>query len=175
MKEPEHKNMGKSSMSFLTALSLSFNNLKTKKARTLLTSFAGSIGIIGIALILSLSTGVNKYIKNVEEETLSEYPLQIQSTGFSLASMSLGMADSEKNTESDDGNAKTDKENSGDKVKVIKMVTNMFSTMASNDLEALKSILMKETVELSSILQRWSILIISVRRFLRKMKTGYVR
>ena len=71
---------------------------KTKKARTLLTSFAGSIGIIGIALILSLSTGVNKYIKNVEEETLSEYPLQIQSTGFSLASMSLGMADSEKDT-----------------------------------------------------------------------------
>lgn len=141
LKEPEHKNMGKSSMSFLTALSLSFNNLKTKKARTLLTSFAGSIGIIGIALILSLSTGVNKYIKNVEEETLSEYPLQIQSTGFSLASMSLGMADSEKNTESDDGNAKTDKENSGDKVKVIKMVTNMFSTMASNDLEALKKYL----------------------------------
>ena len=141
LKEPEHKNMGKSSMSFLTALSLSFNNLKTKKARTLLTSFAGSIGIIGIALILSLSTVVNKYIKNVEEETLSEYPLQIQSTGFSLASMSLGMADSEKNTESDDGNAKTDKENSGDKVKVIKMVTNMFSTMASNDLEALKKYL----------------------------------
>ena len=60
---PEHKNMGKSSMSFLTALSLSFHNLKTKKARTLLTSFAGSIGIIGIALILSLSAGVNDYMK----------------------------------------------------------------------------------------------------------------
>ena len=80
MKEPEHKNMGKASMSFLTALSLSFNNLKTKKARTLLTSFAGSIGIIGIALILALSNGVNAYIKSIEEETLSEYPLQIQST-----------------------------------------------------------------------------------------------
>ena len=78
MKEPEHKNMGKASMSFLTALSLSFNNLKTKKARTLLTSFAGSIGIIGIALILALSNGVNAYIKSIEEETLSEYPLQIQ-------------------------------------------------------------------------------------------------
>ena len=85
--EPQHKNMGKSSMSFLTALSLSFNNLKTKKARTLLTSFAGSIGIIGIALILSLSTGVNAYIQTVEEETLSEYPLQIQSTGFDFTSM----------------------------------------------------------------------------------------
>ena len=71
MKEPEHKNMGKASMSFLTALSLSFNNLKTKKARTLLTSFAGSIGIIGIALILALSNGVNAYIKSIEEETLS--------------------------------------------------------------------------------------------------------
>ena len=67
----ENKNMGKTSMSFLTSLSLSFNNLKTKKGRTILTSFAGSIGIIGIALILSLSTGVNTYIKSVEEETLS--------------------------------------------------------------------------------------------------------
>ena len=82
MEPPQHRNMGKASMSFLTALSLSFNNLKTKKARTLLTAFAGSIGIIGIALILSLSTGVNDYIKDIEKETLSEYPLQIQSTGF---------------------------------------------------------------------------------------------
>ena len=63
---PQHKNMGHSSMSFLTALSLSFNNLRTKKGRTLLTSFAGSIGIIGIALILSLSTGVNEYIQSVK-------------------------------------------------------------------------------------------------------------
>ena len=85
--EPEHRNMGKASMSFLTALSLSFNNLRTKKARTLLTAFAGSIGIIGIALILSLSTGVNDYIEQVEEETLSEYPLQIQSTGFDFSSI----------------------------------------------------------------------------------------
>lgn len=90
--EPEHRNMGKSSMSFLTALSLSFNNLRTKKARTLLTSFAGSIGIIGIALILALSTGVNRYIQQVEEETLSEYPLQIQSTGLDLSSMMGGEA-----------------------------------------------------------------------------------
>ena len=87
LEAPEHRNMGKASMSFLTALALSFNNLRTKKARTLLTSFAGSIGIIGIALILSLSTGVNDYIKNVEEDTLSEYPLQIQSTGFDMTSM----------------------------------------------------------------------------------------
>ena len=73
------------------ALSLSFQNLRSKKARTLLTAFAGSIGIIGIALILSLSTGVNQYIESVEEDTLSEYPLQIQSSSLDLASMAAGM------------------------------------------------------------------------------------
>ena len=126
--EPQHKNMGKSSMSFLTALSLSFNNLKTKKARTLLTSFAGSIGIIGIALILSLSTGVNAYIQTVEEETLSEYPLQIQSTGFDFTSMM-----------SDGSGAGTEEEEG--EINVIQMVSNMFSTMDSNDLESLKTYL----------------------------------
>ena len=75
---PQHKNMGRSSMSYLTALALSFNNLRTKKARTLLTAFAGSIGIIGIALILSLSTGVNDYIKSIEEETLSNILCRFQ-------------------------------------------------------------------------------------------------
>ena len=77
----------RASMSFLTALTLSFNNLMTKKGRTILVAFAGSIGIIGIALILSLSNGVNKYIELVEEETLSEYPIQIQDTGFDLSSI----------------------------------------------------------------------------------------
>jgi putative ABC transport system permease protein len=70
LENPEHKNMGKASMSFMTALSLSFNNLRTKKGRTILTSFAGSIGIIGIALILSLSTGVNTYINNIQKDTM---------------------------------------------------------------------------------------------------------
>ena len=130
LKEPEHKNMGQSSMSFLTALSLSFNNLRTKKARTLLTSFAGSIGIIGIASILALSTGVNTYIHSVEEETLSEYPLQIQSTGFNFASSMMMSA----------GGSGEAQEESGD-VNVIQMVTDMFSTMGSNDLEALKEYL----------------------------------
>ena len=130
MEEPEHKNMGKASMSFLTALSLSFNNLRTKKARTLLTSFAGSIGIIGIALILSLSTGVNDYIKDIEKETLSEYPLQIQSTGFDFSSVLAG----------DEGMA-TDQEKKDGEVHVINMVTDMFSTLDSNDLESLKSYL----------------------------------
>ena len=125
MAPPVHKNMGKSSMSFFTALSLSFQNLKTKKARTLLTSFAGSIGIIGIALILSISNGVDKYITNMEEETLSEYPLQIQSTGVDLTSMMMGAATAQS--------GKKDGE-----VGVAQMVTNMFSKMNSNDLESLK-------------------------------------
>ena len=125
MAPPVHKNMGKSSMSFFTALFLSFQNLKTKKARTLLTSFAGSIGIIGIALILSISNGVDKYITNMEEETLSEYPLQIQSTGVDLTSMMMGAATAQS--------GKKDGE-----VGVAQMVTNMFSKMNSNDLESLK-------------------------------------
>ena len=123
LEEPEHRNMGRTSMSFLTALSLSFNNLRTKKARTILTSFAGSIGIIGIALILALSTGVNDYIQNMEEETLSEYPLEIQSTGFDLSSMMM--------TGSGSGG-------SSGEVNVIQMVTDMFSKMDSNDLKSLK-------------------------------------
>ena len=130
LEEPEHRNMGKASMSFLTALSLSFNNLRTKKARTLLTSFAGSIGIIGIALILALSNGVNAYIKSLETDTLAEYPLQIQSTGLDLSSMMGGETG---------GGSASDTEK-GD-VGVIQMVTNMFSTMDSNDLGALKSYL----------------------------------
>lgn len=84
---PEHKNMGKSSMSFRTALSLSFNNLRTKKARTLLTSFAGSIGIIGIALILSLSTGINAYIDNIQKSTMTSYPISIEAQSTDLSSI----------------------------------------------------------------------------------------
>src|SRR5699024_7753882 len=122
--EPEHKNMGKSSMSFLTALSLSFNNLKTKKARTILTSFAGSIGIIGIALILSLSTGVNQYIQSIEEETLSEYPLQIQSTGFDLTSM---MGDAQQNGSDKEKENKETESKKAAQVHVSEMITNMFS------------------------------------------------
>lgn len=128
--KPRHENMGKSSMSFLTSLALSFNNLKTKKARTFLTSFAGSIGIIGIALILSLSTGVNQYIQSIEEETLSEYPLQIQSTGFDITSM---MSD---NPAIQNGNKDDNAE-----IHVSQMITNMFSKIGSNDLTSLKEYL----------------------------------
>lgn len=129
---PQHKNMGRSSMSYLTALALSFNNLRTKKARTLLTAFAGSIGIIGIALILSLSTGVNDYIKSIEEETLSEYPLQISNTGFDFSSLmvsNMGVSRDQEKTLADN------------EINVVQMVTNMFSTMDTNDLKSLKKYL----------------------------------
>ena len=127
--KPRHENMGKSSMSFLTALSLSFNNLRTKKARTILTSFAGSIGIIGIALILSLSNGVNQYIQSIEEETLSEYPLQIQSTGFDMTSLMVDVQDSQSENKEEG------------QIQVIQMITNMFSKIGSNDLASLKEYL----------------------------------
>ena len=126
----EHKYMGKASMSWLTSLSLSFNNLKTKKARTILTSFAGSIGIIGIALILSLSNGVNQYIQSIEEETLSEYPLQIQSTGFDITSIMTDVHSNQDKDEKDDT-----------KIYVSQMITNMFSKIGSNDLTSLKDYL----------------------------------
>ncbi len=121
-----HQKMARSSMSLLTSLQLSFNNLKTKKARTLLTSFAGSIGIIGIALILSISTGVNEYIRSIEQDTLSEYPLSITSSGINLSAM----------MEDGDG----EKENNGEIV-IADMVTNLFKTFEANDLAALKDYL----------------------------------
>ncbi len=87
LKAPEHKNMGKAAMGFLASLSLSFNNLRTKKGRTILTAFAGSIGIIGIALILSLSTGVNQYITDIQKETMTSYPLTISAETIDMSSL----------------------------------------------------------------------------------------
>lgn len=87
MATPKYENMGKASMSLLTALSLSFNNLKTKKGRTLLTAFAGSIGIIGIALILSLSNGVNTYIDNIQKDTMTSYPISIEAETIDISSI----------------------------------------------------------------------------------------
>ena len=84
---PQHKNLGKASMSYGTALSLSFNNLRTKLARTLLTAFAGSIGIIGIALILSLSTGVNTYITDIQKDTMTSYPITIEAQSLDVSSI----------------------------------------------------------------------------------------
>ena len=128
---PVHKSMGRSSMSPLTSLSLSFNNLLTKKARTLLTAFAGSIGIIGIALIISLSAGVNQYIDDTERSTLSEYPLQILSSGMDLTSMlTSGSPTSASGTTAEEG-----------MVPVRQLITQMVAGITSNDLQSLKTYL----------------------------------
>ena len=103
-KEAPKARQKKPSMSFLTALSLSLNNLLTKKGRTFLTAFAGSIGIIGIALILSLSSGVNAYIKRVEEDTLSSYPLEINQQTMDMSdTMSSLMGVSTEEQTAEDG------------------------------------------------------------------------
>ena len=94
----------KRSMSFFTALLLSLNNLMTKKGRTFLTSFAGSIGIIGIALILSVSTGVNAYITSIEESTMSSYPLQIQQSTMDTATLLTSLMNQNQVNESRDPN-----------------------------------------------------------------------
>ena len=141
------KQVRRTSMSFLTALSLSWNNLLTKKGRTLMTAFAGSIGIIGIAAILSLANGVNSYIANVEEETLSEYPLSIENQGFDMTSlMTMGM--SAQGSSSNSGNSQdagqtgnSSGDADGGTVGESKMVTGMFGSIGSNDLASLKEYL----------------------------------
>jgi putative ABC transport system permease protein len=105
------KKIGKAKMGFTTSLALSFNNLRTKKGRTLLTAFAGSIGIIGISLILSLSTGVNSYINEIQKDTMTSYPITISQTTFDMSSMlestgmsgvSMGSSSDEESTHDDD-------------------------------------------------------------------------
>ena len=144
---PEGRKSGKTRMGFLTALSLSLNNLMTKKGRTLLTAFAGSIGIIGIAAILSLANGVNTYIATVEEDTLSEYPLTIEDQGFDMTSMmtaGMGMADDGSSDASGDGAGSEGGAQDAEADKPIheaKMVSSMFGSIGSNDLASLKSFL----------------------------------
>lgn len=121
--EAVHRNFGKASMSFLTALGLSFNNLKTKLARTLLIALAGSIGITGIALILSLSNGVNKYIKGIEENTLSEYPLEITNASFDIASF-MGVQVQSWRSDAE--------------VVEMKTISNMLTKISANDLSSLQ-------------------------------------
>ena len=128
----EKKSGKRPSMSFLTALSLSLNNLMTKKARTFLTAFAGSIGIIGIALILSLSNGVNAYIARVEEETLSSYPITIEQAGMDVSQLvSDLMGKNKPSGDREDG-----------KIYSNNVMTEMMSTMvngiSANNLSELK-------------------------------------
>ena len=128
----EHRNLGKASMSVLTALSLSFNNLWTKKVRTLLVAFAGSIGIIGIAMILSMSNGVNRYIQSVEEDTLKSYPLQITDTSFDLSAL--------MNRAQGGGNAGETQEDDAE-IREWKTFTSLFARVSVNDLSALRAYL----------------------------------
>ena len=132
----------KTSMSFVTALGLSARNLMTKKGRTAMTAFAGSIGIIGIAAILALSNGVNGYIKKVEEDTLSSYPLTISKQDYDLSSMMGGQGaaddDSSENVDSSDDSA-GGKAKGTDKIPVVTAVKDMFASVKSNDITSFKA------------------------------------
>ena len=136
----EAKPTRKTSMSFVTALSLSARNLMTKKGRTAMTAFAGSIGIIGIAAILALSNGVNGYIKKVEEDTLSSYPLTISKQDYDLSSMMGGQGATE---DGDDVSGASDSEDDSvkksDKIPVVTAVKDMFASVKSNDMTSFKA------------------------------------
>ena len=128
-KEQEEKTINKSKktkMSFLTALTLSFNNLMTKKARTLLVSVAGSIGIIGIALILAVSTGFKNYVDSIQEDTLTSYPLTIQQESTDITGALLSMRSG------------SNKEGESGKVKEQQYITSMLSSVSTNDLKSFK-------------------------------------
>ncbi len=128
------KKVKKTQMGFKTALSLSFNNLLTKKGRTILTAFAGSIGIIGIALILSLSHGIQKYIDKTEEETLSSYPLTIQKESVNMSTLIMSMTGNQEPVNYDD-----------DKIHSLNIMGDIFTTLnqevETNDLKSFKKFL----------------------------------
>ncbi len=135
---------GRTSMKFFTALRLSLNNLMTKKGRTLLTSFAGSIGIIGIALILAISTGVQNYINKVEEETLSSYPITIEESAIDMNSMMEAMiGGNDENNKNEDG-----KVHSADVMN--DMITTLSNKKQNNNLAELKKYLEEENNEIKN-------------------------
>ena len=125
--EAKHKNLGKAKMGILTALSLSFNNLVSKKGRTILTAFAGSIGIIGIALILSLSAGFQNYIDQIQEETMASYPLTIDSNTTNIFSAIMGREMLNDGSQLKEGF-----------VKEIPMITTAANSLGTNDLKTFK-------------------------------------
>ena len=140
-----HRNLGKASMSFFTALRLSFNNLRTKLARTILVSFAGSIGIIGIAMILSMSNGVDMYIQSIEEETLQSYPIQITNTSFDISGMVASRTDADED--------QTEEPKSQKAVRERHTITSMLSGVTTNDLESLKAFLESEGHDINSFVR----------------------
>ena len=144
LKEDETNKTSKTKMSFLTALSLSFNNLMTKKGRTILVSVAGSIGIIGIALILAVSTGFQNYVDSIQEETLTSYPLTIMQESSDITSVLLSMRTGEK---------KDIKEGS---VEEAQYITSMLSNISANDLKNFKKYLNDNYKEVKSDLSNVS-------------------
>ena len=134
----------KPSMSFLTALGLSMNNLMTKKGRTLLTAFAGSIGIIGIALILSLSNGMQRYIDNMEADTLTSYPITIQQASVDMTSMMTAMMNVQKGTAHDDGLVHSSSI-------MTEMIGSMMQEVRTNDLATFKSVLEEEGNQIAEL------------------------
>ena len=143
-KEEVNAKSGRTSMKFFTALRLSLNNLMTKKGRTLLTSFAGSIGIIGIALILAISTGVQNYIDKVEEDTLSSYPITIEESTVDISSMMESMMEeAPKNESQEEG-----KVYSADIMN--EMITTLSNKKQNNNLTELKKYLEEENNEIKN-------------------------
>jgi len=136
--DAKSKNMGKSKMSFFTALSLSFKNLLTKKGRTILTSFAGSIGIIGIALILSLSTGVNQYITDIQRDTMTSYPITITQEAFDMTQL---MDMRGKTVEANRKSATSDQTKVNAGYGELKLSESIFSSVTENDLTSFKKYL----------------------------------
>lgn len=129
LEEDTIQKTSKTKMSFLTALSLSFNNLMTKKGRTMLVSVAGSIGIIGIALILAVSTGFQNYVDSIQEETLTSYPLSIMQESSDITGVLLSMRSGEKSGVE------------GETVKEQQYISSMLSNISTNDLKSFKTYL----------------------------------
>ncbi len=148
-KAPPKRKKQKISMSFLTALSLSFNNLKTKKGRTVLTSFAGSIGIIGIALILALSTGMNTYIANVQKDTMASYPITISSETIDISGIMGVRGEIVGNMKGDEGEPKDGVHADYSDLKTSQMLT---SSLVKNNLTAFKKYLDDENSEIHKYL-----------------------
>ena len=158
LEAPVNKSMGKSSMSWFTSLGLSFNNLRTKKGRTLLTAFAGSIGIIGIALILSLSTGVKSYITDLQKKTMTSYPITIDSESFDISSL-ITMGDSNASVSVSSTNETTEEDVTNKNHELDGVYTNpsyfeerisMQDAYKHNNLTAFKKYLDDENAEIHS-------------------------
>lgn len=146
----------KVSMSLFTAISLSFSNLLTKMGRTFVVSLAGSIGIIGIAAILALASGINAYIANIEEETMSIYPLSIQESGLNLNNLMASFgggkvdgADDDKDKDKDEGS----KQKKTGMIKERKIVENLFQSQNKNDLKSLKAYMEKNKTKIDPLVK----------------------